>query len=301
DIGYRATGYLLLWAEDVWARQLEAVELQHAHGVPVEVLDAEGAQRFVPFTTDGIAGATYGSADGRIDPHIATGAYLQLARALGARVHLSSPVIAIRTTPDDTWQVETATRTVHAGHVVNASGGWSAEVAALVGLDVPVVHSRRNVYATAAGTVDRIIPMTCDMASGVYLRSEGDRLLFGGPQRPGDPDGYDVRVDWDWLEGLLTTAGDRFPWLLEMPLDSRSCWAGTYENTPDAKPVLGPDATLPGWVHASGFSGHGVMQAPEVGRLVAEQVTTGAITSLDVSSMGLQRFETTTAALDMVI
>lgn len=300
DVGYRPTGYLLLWAEDVWARQLEAVALQRKHGVPVEVLDAAGAQRFVAFETEGIAGATYGPQDGRIDPHLATGAYLGLARARGASVHLSSTVTAIETGADDTWVVRTPTRTVRAQHVVNAAGGWSSETAALAGISAPVVHSKRNVYASAAGAVDRVIPMTCDMATGVYLRSDGDRLLFG-LSNPHQSDGYDTEVDWAWLEDLLGIASRRFPWFADLPLDSRACWAGTYENTPDAKPLIGPEPSAPGWIHACGFSGHGVMQAPEVGRLVAEQVTNGAITSLDVSSMGPQRFADGILGLDMVI
>jgi sarcosine oxidase subunit beta len=300
DVGYRPTGYLLLWGEDVWARQLEAVALQREHGVPVEVLDPADAQRLTPFATDGVAGTTYGPADGRIDPHIATGAYLGLARAAGAAVHFGSAVTGIERDTDGTWVVRTGMRTVRARHVVNAAGGWSSETAALAGISAPVVHSKRNVYASASGAADRVLPMTCDMATGVYLRSDGDRILFG-LSNPRQTDGYDTEVDWDWLEVLLGIAEKRFPWLADLPLDSRACWAGTYENTPDAKPLLGPEPSAPGWIHACGFSGHGVMQAPEVGRLVAEQVSQGAITSLDVSSMSPQRFAGGIRALDMVI
>jgi sarcosine oxidase subunit beta len=300
DVGYRPTGYLLLWGEDVWARQLEAVALQREHGVPVEVLDPADAQRLTPFATDGVAGTTYGPADGRIDPHVATGAYLGLARAAGAAVHFGSAVTRIERDIDGTWVVRTGMRTVRARHVVNAAGGWSSETAALAGISAPVVHSKRNVYASASGAADRVLPMTCDMATGVYLRSDGDRILFG-LSNPRQTDGYDTEVDWDWLEVLLGIAEKRFPWLADLPLDSRACWAGTYENTPDAKPLLGPEPSAPGWIHACGFSGHGVMQAPEVGRLVAEQVSQGAITSLDVSSMSPQRFAGGIRALDMVI
>ncbi|MCW2866792.1 MAG: dependent oxidoreductase [Marmoricola sp.] len=300
DIGYRPSGYLLLWSEQAWARQLEAVALQRRHGVPVEVLDAAAAQHLVRFDPDGVAGATFGPQDGRIDPHVATGAYLGLARASGAAVHFDSPVTAITSRPDGSWVVHTATRTVHAQHVVNAAGGWSAETAAMVGIDAPVVHSKRNVYASAARADQPAVPMTCDMATGVYMRSDGDRLLFG-LSNPRQADGYDTQVDWEWLETLLETAGARFPWLADVPLDFKACWAGTYENTPDAKPLLGPDPSAPTWIHACGFSGHGVMQAPEVGRLVAEQVTTGAITSLDLSPMSVERFASGVEWLDMVI
>lgn len=289
DLGYRPSGYLLLHPHHSWDEQLRAVELQRAHGVPVEVLDVAQAQAITPFASDGVAGATYGTADGRIDPHIATGAFLQLARTHGASVRLGTPVTGALARPDGSWLLSTPNGAVLAQHVVNAAGGWSGETSALAGLDAPVVHSRRNVYASAAGAVDRDLPLTCDMSTLAYLRSEGDRVLFGGT-RPGQEDGYSTLVDWDWLEGLLEVASERFPWLADLPLDRRACWAGTYENTPDHLPLLGPHPTAPTWVQACGFSGHGVMQAPEVGRLVAEQVTTGTMTGLDLSPMDPARF-----------
>ena len=178
----------------------------------------------------GIAGATWGPADGVVDPHLATSAFLDLARRHGATVRFRSPVTSIE--PGDEWTVRAGQHTIRAQYVVNAAGGWSGEVAALSGLAVPVVHSRRNIYATAAGAIDRPVPMTIDLGTGVYVRSEGTRLLFGGA-RPDQPDGYDTSVDWDWMESALGAAVNRFPWVADLPLDRRACWAGTYENSPD--------------------------------------------------------------------
>jgi sarcosine oxidase subunit beta len=180
-------------------------------------------------------------------------------------------------------------RAIHAAHVVNAAGGWAGELAGLAGLSVPVVHSRRNIYSTAPGALPRPVPMTIDLATGVFVRSEGPRLLFGAA-RPDQADGYDVSVDWPWMESVLGSAVTRFPWLADLPLDHAGCWAGTYENTPDQHGILGPQPAVPGWVNACGFSGHGLMQAPEIGRLAAEQVVTGAITSVDASALRLERF-----------
>jgi sarcosine oxidase, subunit beta len=297
DVGYRPTGYLLLVPEALWPAQLEAVGLQRAHGVPVDVLDLAAATRITPFATDGIAGATWGPADGVVDPHLATRAYLDLAKAAGARVRYRSPVSAID--PDTGrggWQVTVGDGPVtRAQYLVNAAGGWAGEVAALAGMTVPVVHSRRNIYATAPGALADPLPMTIDLGTGVYVRSEGERLLFGGA-RPDQPDGYDVSVDWPWMESVLGLGAARFPWLADLPLDRSGCWAGTYENTPDHHGILGPDPAAPTWINACGFSGHGLMQAPEIGRLVAEQVTAGAITSIDTSALRLDRFAAATGS-----
>ncbi len=290
DVGYRPAGYLLVVPDAAWEAQLAAVELQREHGVPVDVLDVAAAARITPFTPDGVAGATWGPADGVVDPHLATAAYLTLARAAGAQVLFRHPVSAIA--PDgrgDGWSVTAGGRACHARYVVNAAGGWAGEVAALAGLTVPVAHSRRNIYATAPGALAGPLPMTIDLGSGVYVRSEGPRLLFGAA-RPDQPDGYDVSVDWPWMESVLELATARFGWLADLPLDRSGCWAGTYENSPDHHGILGADPAAPTWINACGFSGHGLMQAPEIGRLVAEQVAAGAITSVDVSALRLDRF-----------
>ena len=293
DVGYRPSGYLFLVPPAAWDAQCAAVELQRGHGVPVDVLDLPAAQRLTPFAPHGLAGATWGPADGVVDPHLATSAYLTLARSAGAQVLFRHRVTAVAV--DDAWTLTAGSRRLRARHVVNAAGGWAGELTALAGLSVPVVHSRRNIYATAAGALADPVPMTIDVGTGVFVRSEGSRLLFGAA-RPDQEDGYDLTVDWPWLEVVLEQAVMRFPWLADLPLDQAACWAGTYENTPDHHGLLGEDPAAPGWVNACGFSGHGLMQAPEIGRLVAEQITDGAITSVDASGLRLERFAASAAS-----
>lgn len=289
DVGYRPSGYLLLVSQELWDAQLRAVDRQRAHGVPVDVLDLDAALAITPFSTDGLGGTTWGSADGVVDPHLATSAYLDLARRDGATVRFHSAVVSIDSHEDGSWTVNSSDLSLHAQHVVNAAGGWAGEVATFAGLDVPVVHSRRNVYSSAPGAFAGPLPMTVDFTSGFYLRTEGNRLLFGGA-RPDEIDGYRTDVDWPWMEQLLALGAHRFPWLADVPLDRAGCWAGTYENTPDHHGILGAMPTAPTWVNACGFSGHGMMQAPEIGRLAAEQITRGAIESIDVSPLRIERF-----------
>ena len=132
--------------------------------------------------------------------------------------------------------------------------------------------------------------MTVDVARSVAIRSEGTRLLFYGGHRPDQAEGYDVGVDLGWMEHILALTVERFPFLADMPLDTRASWAGTYDVSPDHTAIVGADPDCATWINACGFSGHGVMQAPEVGRIVAEQVTVGRISSLDASALSLARF-----------
>lgn len=287
DVGYRASGYLLLVPEDGWEAQLEAVELQRSLGASIEVLSPTAAQRHTTFETSGLGGCTWGHADGVVDPHLVTTTYLDLARKRGATIHFQQPVTAIEQFGDG-WELKVPKGTVRAQYVVNAAGGWAGEVAALAGLSVPVEHVRRMIYASAPQALNRPVPMTIDVRTGVYLRSEGSRLLIGCAN-PDEVPGYNTRVDWKWLESAMELGVPRFPWLAEVPIDNHASWAGTYEVTPDHRPFIGAMPEAPKWINACGFSGHGVMQAPMVGRVTAEEVIDGRASSVDIDSLRIDR------------
>lgn len=286
DVGYRPTGYMYLIPEQDWETHLGHLALQQAHGVPVESISFAQAQQKTPFQTAGVGGVTWGSADGVVDPYLVTTAYLNMAKALGATVHLKTPVQEISRT-DNGWRVRSGDKTYEADYILNCAGGWASATAELAGFEVPVHHYRRNIYATAPNSTP-IHPMTIDLDSGFFLRSEGERLLFG-LGRADEPAGYNVAVDWDWMETILEIGGERFPWLLDAPLDKSGAWAGTYEITPDHFPILGALPEEPTWINACGFSGHGVMQSPYVGKLMAEEICDGKAHSIDIEALRIDR------------
>ena len=288
DIGYRPIGYLLLVPPERWAAHLESVALQQRLGAPVNVLTLEEAQQFVSFETAGLAGTTHGPADGVVDPHSATLAFLKLARERGVSVHLNTPATGIRRV-GSAWQVETPHGTFDAAYLLNATGSWAGATARLAGLEVPVQPVRRMVYSTAPLPWLHVYPLTIDFISGFYLRSEGPRVLFGR-SNPDEPPGFTEGMDWDWFEQTLTVGAERFPWLAETQLDAQACWWGYYEVTPDHNPILG---RMPGedtWVNAAGFSGHGVQQAPAVGRVIAEEIHDGRARSIVIDPLRIERF-----------
>jgi sarcosine oxidase subunit beta len=298
EVGYRASGYLFLVPDDAWDKQLEAVALQQRLGIPVDVLTPAEAQRLTRFSVNGLGGCTWGPADGVVDPHLVTTSALARARRRGAGLHLSSPVTAVRQV-GEAWRVRAGDRTFDAGLIVNAAGGWSGEVAALAGLAVPVHHVRRIVFGSAEDPSLAGIPMTIDVGTGVYLRSDGPRLLFGCSDKNELP-GYRTSVSWDWLEPTLEAGCTRFPWLADLPLDRAVAWAGTSDTSPDHQAILGRMPEAPSWLNACGFSGHGVMQAPAVGRLIAEEALDGRAHSIDMDPLRITRLSDETRPLELV-
>ncbi len=287
-IGYQDIGYLLLVPRERWGRHLESVRLQHSLGAPVEVLTPAEAQRYVPFSTEGLAGATYGPWDGVIDPHMATHAWVAMGRELGVDFRFGAPVTAIDDT-DDGWRLYAGRDTYEAPFLVNAAGAWSATVASLAGLQVPVGPKRIQIFLSAPITDERTYPLTIDLATGVYLRSEGNRVLFGLDNLTQDF-GFTEGIDGDWLEHVLLTGVHRFPWWEELGVDMKSSWWGYYGVSPDNSPIIGPHPGALGWIDACGFSGHGIMHAPVTGLAVSEMIVDGASHTVDVGLFGHDRF-----------
>jgi len=135
--------------------------------------------------------------------------------------------------------------------------------------------------------------LTFDVDTGFWMRKEQDNILFG-MANPTDPPGVNLNVDWDWLPEVLEAGIDRFPLLEEARLAKKQCWAGLYEITPDHMPVLGRHPEMPNYLHASGFSGHGVMHSPATGMLIAEEILDGRAYSIDIDELRISRFENMT-------
>lgn len=288
DIGYRDIGYLLLVPEARWERHLASVELQHELGAPVEVLTPDEARRYVDLDPSGLAGATYGPWDGVIDPHMACLAWVDMAKELGVGFHFGTEVTGIERTTHG-WNVTAGAETWACGHVVNAAGAWSGQVGQLAGLDVPVGPKRIQIFLSAPHDDPRTYPLTIDLATGVYLRSEGNRVLFGRDNLE-QAFGFTEGVDQEWLEHVLLTGVVRFPWWEEMGVDLRGSWWGYYGVSPDNSPLIGLHPDAEGWVDACGFSGHGIMHAPATGVAVAELVADGETSTVDVAHFRHSRF-----------
>ncbi|HWQ13561.1 MAG TPA: FAD-binding oxidoreductase [Roseiflexaceae bacterium] len=285
-------GYLFLLSEpETWEQYQADAAMQRRLGARVELLTPEEAARFIPeLRTEGLLGATFGPDDGFCDPHGVALGYLNRARELGARLLRATPATGFRTAGGRVTAVETPAGPVSCATVVNAAGPWAGEVGRLAGLDIPVLPYRRCVYVTEPfPAIPGAIPLTVDVATGFYLRKEHDNVLFG-KSNPNEPPGYNLAVDWEWLDTVLEAGLERFPILERAGLAEKLCWAGAYEITPDHMPILGRHPDLAGYVDASGFSGHGIMHAPATGLLIAEEILDGRAHTIDIDELRVTRF-----------
>jgi sarcosine oxidase subunit beta len=270
EIDLRQDGYLFLLDNDDDLRGFrDAVALQQSLGVPTRLLSPAEAAEIVPqLVVDDLVGATYCPRDGHATPEAVVQRY---ARESGARVLQSCTVTGIEVRDAVVRGVETTRGTIATSCVVCCAGAWSAEVAALAGVTLPVEGLPRWMWFTPQdGGLPEHVPLTIDFSSGFYFHREGPGLAFGGRS-----------------EDVSEEAVRRLPALGDLPV--QSSWWGYYDVSPDWNALVGEAPDVSRFLYATGFSGHGFQQAPAVGEHIAELVV-GATPTLDLSPFSATRF-----------
>lgn len=302
DVGFVENGYLFL-ATDAGLPTLEANHaVQRGLDVPVVLLDpAELRDRFPWIRTDDLAGASLGTADeGWFDAHALLQGFRRRARATGVEER-TGEVVGLDTAGSRVEAVRLADGSrIRTDWVVNAAGPRAAAVAAMAGIELPVRPRKRNVYHLGAPVSLGAAPLTID-PSGVYFRPEGPNFIAGFSPRSTDPDPdtLDLEVDRAVFESHVWPAlAHRVPAFDQLRL--LDAWAGHYEvNTVDHNAIVGPHPRISNLLFANGFSGHGLQQAPAVGRGLAEWIATGAYETLDLSPLGYGRIERNEPILEL--
>ena len=298
EIGLTDPGYLYL-ARTEGADSLRAQHaLQRQHGAPIELLERDAlAQRFAWLRTGDLALGTLGAgAEGWFDGPALHQAMLRAARAQGATLIRGEVVDfemagADRSGTGDASRIAAlrladGTRLV-CGTAVNAAGAWARPLAAAAGIDLPVHARRRTVFVFSCPTMLADCPLVID-PSGFWFRPEG-RQFIGG--RTPDDDADDLPLEpnlAEFDEAFWTGLAHRVPAFEALRIEN--AWAGYYEmNLFDHNALLGAHPAVDNLLFATGFSGHGMQQAPAVGRGIAELIVHGAYRSLDLSVLSVAR------------
>jgi FAD-dependent oxidoreductase domain-containing protein 1 len=291
DVALNERGYLFL-ATEAGAATLKANHaVQTAEGADIALLGPEAlAARFSWLTTEDIAlGAVGLSGEGWFDPATLLHGFRRKARSLGAQFRRDRVVGLARDGNRITGAVLESGDTVGCGHVVNAAGPRAAMVAAMAGLALPVHPRKRMVYAFDCRVAVEDCPLLVD-PSGVYVRPEGTLFIAGmSPPEAEDPDTLDLDEDYRWFDDVIwPRLAHRIPAFEAIKLSG--AWAGHYAyNVFDQNAILGAHPEVSNLLFANGFSGHGVQQAPAVGRGIAELIVHGRYESLDLDRFGFAR------------
>lgn len=177
--------------------------------------------------------------------------------------------------------------------VICAAGAWSRRIGEMAGVDLPVTPLRRQIIVT--GPIDTgPVPMTIDYASTCYFHREGPGLLIGMSD-PDEQPGFHMSRSDAWLPRLTAALKRRAPALLDAGLATG--WAGLYEDTPDHNALIGKTGDF---LYATGFSGHGFLQAPAVGEVIRD-LYLDRPPPVDVSPLTADRFASDAARPETTI
>ncbi|MEA2250857.1 MAG: hypothetical protein QOG70_1099 [Solirubrobacteraceae bacterium] len=271
-------------------------------GLEAEIISPEEVLERLP-EADGapIFGGVWMADDGHVDPHIATYAVADAARALGVDIRVRTRVTAIELGPDRAVRaVVTEAGAIETDCVVNAAGIWAPQVAAMVGAfipSVPVDHQHVAMQAVAGHELPRDAPCFRDPDNLVYGKAEAGGMLIGGYEPdpvarwadgvPWDHGASPVESDMDRFAPLLQGAIRRFPFLEDSGVVRLLCHPDAM--TPDGNPLLGPMPGVRGFWVAAGLSLNGFGGAGGMGRSLAEWMT-GGETEIDVDAYRPWRF-----------
>jgi FAD-dependent oxidoreductase domain-containing protein 1 len=294
-LGFVERGYLFL-ATEAGRAVLEANHrLQRAEGADVALLAPAELHRRLPWlhTDDLAAGALGLSGEGWLDGHALMHALRRKAAALGVQVRRAR-ARTLRATNGRVVAVGLDDGTeIACGHVINAAGTGATELARTAGIELPVRARKRCVFRFRSPQTAPGCPLVID-PSGLYFRPEGDGFLCGiAPPEEADPDQDPQAHDFDvpleaFEQDLWPRLARRVPGFDAARLVG--AWAGHYDvNVLDHNAILGPHPDLPNLLFANGFSGHGLQQAPAVGRALAEWVVDGRSHSIELDALGWQR------------
>jgi sarcosine oxidase subunit beta len=296
NVWFRQGGYLMLARTSSIREGLEkSVALQNECGLATRMLTPAEARRIVPeLSTDGVEAASYGPDDGVVFPWPFVWGYAQAARKLGVEILTFHEVVGFDATGEriDAVRVRAcgppgepsaalphgpaSSAVIRTHKVVNAAGAWSPQVARLLGVELPNRPHRHEICSTEP-LKPWLKPLVADLSDGLYFSQSTRGEIVGGIGNDYVPPGLDQESSHAFLGKYGRSLVRACPVLSRVKVLRQ--WAGCYDRTPDANPIVGPVDGVEHFYQASGFMGHGFMMAPIVGKLMAQLVTHGSAAS----------------------
>ena len=293
DAGWTKTGYMVFVPRDSSEGLKRNIAMQQSVGIATEIVSRDEAAEIAPaFELGEDEAFAWEPESGHGDPSGTALAYSTRARELGAQVVLESPAITVEISNDRVVAVTTADERYETPLVVVATGPWSSEFLGKLGIDLPLLATRHEVFLLRRPMESvPFHPGGGDVANLIYFRPEGSDLTLvgnGNREERADPDAYNQRVTMDFVEDIWGRLAKRIPDIADG--EYFTGYAGLYTTTPDLHPVMGGVEGVEGLYVCTGFSGHGFKLAPAVGIVMAELILNGQARTVDISNLRLSRF-----------
>ena len=299
DLEFRISGSLQAVQDEAQYDFIrDRVQVQRSQSYRVELLTSREAQAFEPGLNPDMPGYMYSPFRAQANPVKTTQSFATAAERLGARILTGCEVVSISAMPDDSYRVTTPIGEFQTGKLVLAAGAWCRPLGTMLGLEIPVVPVRGQMWATApmpprifatisssesaldwsrqpSGNVDGPPELThrgqTRLTRHLYGRQTHDgEIIFGGDRQL---TGYDKAPDATGIEVNRGHAAEVLPLLRDLPV--ARTWAGLMPFTTDGSPVIGKAPGLENLYIVSGLASSGFGRGPMAGKLVADYIHTG--------------------------
>ena len=285
------TGYLVVVQGIDRASMEQNVAMQQELGIDTRVVSESEVGELAPmiqvFQEEGLA---WEPQSGYADPYLVTTSYATRAREMGAEIAQRTPVTGIEISGGRVQAVVTEQGRVETPIAVVAAGPWARPLLAPNGIDLPLSTVRHQV-AVLTRPVDQLPqhPAVGDIAQSFSFRPDGTALtMLGFGEDEVDPDTYNQGVDMPDLADAVARLARRMPAMADTYY--RGGWSGLFTITPDWHPILDRVPEVEGLYCAVGFSGHGFKLSPAIGISMAELITQGQASTIDLTPLRYSRF-----------
>lgn len=287
--GLNQAGYLLVAYKDKeWEQFQKNVVLQHSLGINTEIFtDKKRAQEICPgVAVDDALGFTFYDRDGHADPFLTTFAFQEAAKRLGVTFCKFTEVTGLKVEGDKITEVETNQGKISCGTVVNCAGSWAQDIAKMAGINLPNWAERHEIIITEPVDPGVCPPMLMSFSGNYYIQQRPHGSIIAGESPSHEP-----LIGYTSTPHSIASIARIVLKMLPRAKDIRVVrqWAGHYDMTPDAAPILG-QTDVSGFWHATGFSGHGFMLGPVAGQIMTSLLN-GEKPFIDPSIMDYHRFE----------
>jgi len=291
--GYVRTGYFLIVGEHDRPALEANVAMQKRVGVDTNVVSASDVSEIAPVLAVREDEAfAYERESGYADPYSVSTGFAWRARDMGATLREGEPVEAVEVKGGKVSAVITSGGRIETPIAVIAAGPWSGPLLAGLGVEVPLRTVRHQVITLRRP--ERQVPShptIGDVVNDLSARPDvGNMTWIGvGEEESIGPDDYNQGVDMDMVAQASRGLTVRMPGMARSLF--RGGWSGLFTVTPDWHPILDSVPGIEGLYFAVGFSGHGFKLSPMIGVVMSELILEGRSTSVDISMLGLDRFE----------
>ncbi|MCI0440208.1 MAG: FAD-binding oxidoreductase [Chloroflexi bacterium] len=296
DIEFRQSGALrAIHDERQYDFTRERVERLRAQGYRVELLGIREARAIEPHASPELLGFMHSPLTAQADPVKATRAFADAARKEGARILTGHDVTSIEQGGDGAYRVTTSQGEIRAETLALAAGAWCGPVGKMLGLSIPIVPVRGQMWATESVPPRVFHNISSTESALAWYQEPGDappelthrdgvrvtrhlygrqrqngEIIFGGDRQLA---GFDKQPDMTGIEVNRGHAAEALPFLKSLPV--KRTWAGLMPFSLDGKPLIGKILQHESLYIVSGLASSGFGRGPMAGKLLADYISTG--------------------------